>query len=57
MNNLSILRGPYMQNFISRNMENISNQKLSWEDIQGLSWMIEESSFKINEKVSTYACA
>ena len=57
MNNLSFLRGPYMQNFIERNMENISNEKLSWEDIQGLSWMIDESSFEINEKVSAYACA
>lgn len=46
-----------MQNFIVRNMENISNEKLSWEDIQGLCWIMEESSFEINGKVSAYACA
>lgn len=38
-------------------MENISKEDLSWEDIQGLSWIIEESSFELNEKISTYACA
>ena len=57
MNDLSFLRGPHMGNFILRDMEDISNEKLSWEDIQGLSWMIEEFSFEINEKVSTYTCA
>lgn len=41
-----------MQNSILRSMENISNEKLSWEDIQRLSWTIEESSLGIKEKVS-----
>ena len=59
MNNLSFLRGPYMQNFIVRNMENTLNEKLSWEYIQGLGWTIEEEepSFELDEKDSTCACA
>lgn len=37
--------------------ENSSNEDLSWRDIQGLSWTLEESSFELNDKFSTYACA
>ena len=39
-------------------MDNIkSEQSLSWEDIQGLSWTLDEPSFELKEKFSTYACA
>ncbi len=34
-----------------------SKENFSWEDFQGLGWMLEESSFELNEKFSTYACA
>ncbi len=67
MNNLSFLRVPYMQNFLIDFMvetpsisekENLSfEEKLSWRDIQGLSWIFEEHSFELNDKSTTYACA
>ncbi len=67
MNNLSFLRAPYMQNFFIDFMveiplipkkENSSfEEKLSWRDIQGLSWTLEEHSFELNDKLSTYAQA
>lgn len=63
MNNLSFLRVPYMQNFFIDFMveipaipkkENLfSEEKLSWRDIQGLSWTLEEHSFELNDKLST----
>ena len=32
-------------------------EKLSWRDIQGLSWTFEENSFELNDKFPTYAQA
>ena len=67
MNNLSFLRVPYMQNFfidfmveipsISKKENSSFEEKLSWRDIQGLSWTFEEYSFELNDKSPTYACA
>jgi len=67
MNNLSILRAPYMQNYIIDFMTEIPSvskkenssfeENLSWRDIQGLSWTLDEYSFELNDKFSTYACA
>ncbi len=67
MNNLSFLRVPYMQNFvigfmveiqsISKKENSSFEEKLSWRDIQGLSWILEEPSFELNDKFSTYAQA
>ena len=67
MNNLSVLRVPYMQNFfidfmveipsISKKENSSFEEKLSWRDIQGLSLTLEEPSFELNEKFSTYAQA
>jgi len=37
--------------------ENSSFEELSWRDIQGLSLTIEEPSFELNEKFTTYAQA
>jgi len=38
--------------------ENLSfEEKLSWRDIQGLSWTFEENSFELNDKFPTYAQA
>ena len=63
MNNLSFLRVPYMQNFfidfmveipaISKKENLFPEEKLSWRDIQGLSWTLEEHSFELNDKLST----
>ncbi len=63
MNNLPFLRVPYMQNFfidfmveipaISKKENLFSEEKLSWRDIQGLSWTLEEHSFELNDKLST----
>jgi len=67
MNNLSILRAPYMQNYIidfmteilsvSKKENSSFEESLSWRDIQGLSWTLEESNFELNDKFSTYVCA
>ncbi len=67
MNDLSFLRVPYMQNFvidfmveiqsISKKENSSFEEKLSWRDIQGLSWTLEEHSFELNDKFSTYAQA
>ena len=67
MNNLSFLRAPYMQNFcidfmteilsVSKKENSSFEESLSWRDIQGLSWTLEESNFELNDKLSTYACA
>ncbi len=67
MNNLSFLRVPYMQNFfidfmveipsISKKENSSFEEKLSWRDIQGLSWILEEHSFELNDKFPTYAQA
>ncbi len=67
MNNLSFLREPYMQNFlidfmveitsISKKENSSYEEKLSWKDIQGLGWALEEYNFELNDKFSTYAQA
>ncbi len=67
MNNLSFLRVPYMLNFsidfmveitsISKKENSSFEEKLSWKDIQGLSWTLEEYNFELNDKFSTYAQA
>jgi len=67
MNNLSFLRAPYMQNFfidfmveipsISKKENSSFEEKISWKDIQGLSWTLDESNFELNDKFSTYAQA
>jgi len=67
MNNLSFLRAPYMQNFfidfmveipsISKKENSSFEENLSWRDIQGLSWALEEPNFELNDKFSTYAQA
>jgi hypothetical protein len=67
MNDLSVLRLPYMQNFlidfmveitsISKKENSSFDEKLSWRDIQGLSWTLEEHNFELNDKFSTYAQA
>ncbi len=67
MNDLSFLRVPYKQNFVIDFMEEIQSiskkenssfeEHLSWRDIQGLSWALEEPSFELNDKFPTYAQA
>ncbi len=67
MNDLSFLRVPYMQNFfidfmveippVSKKENSSFEEKLSWRDIQGLCWILEENSFKLNNKFSTCAQA
>ena len=67
MNNLSFLRAPYIQNFLIDFMTEITSiskkenssfeENISWKDIQGLSWTLEEPDFELNDKFSTYACA
>ena len=32
-------------------------ENLSWKDIQGLGWVLEEYNFELNDKFSTYAQA
>ena len=44
-----------MQNNSIIIMEKITDKKISWEDIQGLSWILEESSFELNERNSMCA--
>ncbi len=56
-----------MQNFLINFMVEITTiskkenssfeEKLSWRDIQGLSWTLEEFNFELNHKFSTYAQA
>ena len=66
MNNLSFLRAPYMQNFlidimteipISKKENSSFEENISWKDIQGLSWTLEQPDFELKDKFSTYACA
>ena len=67
MDNLSFLRTPYMQNFfidfmveipsISKKENSSFEENISWRDIQGLSWALEEPNFELNDKFSTYAQA
>ena len=67
MNNLSFLRVSYIQNFFMNFMVEISSiskkenssfrEKLSWRDIQGLSWTLEEQNFELNDEFPTYAQA
>ena len=42
---------------ISKKKNSSLKENLSWKDIQGLSWILEESSLELNKKFSTYACA
>ena len=68
MNNLSVLRGPYIQNLIISLMvekfvytqssfdESLEQTELSWQDLQGLSWLLCEDS-QITEKSNSFACA
>jgi hypothetical protein len=42
---------------ISKKENSSFEEKLSWRDIQGLSWTLEEHSFELNDKFSTYAQA
>lgn len=56
-----------MQNFVSNFMVEISSitkkqsssyeAKLTWRDIQGLGWTLEEDVFESNNKFSAYAQA
>ena len=67
MNDLSFLRVPNMQNFfidfmveippISKKENSSFEEKLSWRDIQGLCCILEENSFKLNNKFSICAQA
>ena len=67
MNNLSFLRVSYMQNFFMDFMVEISSiskkenssfeEKLSWRDIQGLIWTLEEQNFELNDEFPTCAQA
>ncbi len=68
MNNLSVLRGPYIQNLIISIMvekfvytqssfdESLEKTELSWQDLQGLSWLLCDDC-QISEKTSSFACA
>jgi len=40
---------------ISKKENSSFEEKLSWRDIQGLSWTFEEHNFELNDK--SYACA
>jgi len=42
---------------ISKKENSSFEEKLSWRDIQGLSWTFEEHNFELNDKSPTYACA
>ncbi|HJJ22901.1 MAG TPA: hypothetical protein OQH54_04205 [Nitrosopumilus sp.] len=42
---------------ISKKEKSSCEAELSWRDIQGLSWTLEENSFELNDKFSTYAQA
>ncbi len=42
---------------ISKKENSSFEENLSWRDIQGLSWALEEPSFELNDKFSTYAQA
>ncbi len=68
MNNLSVLRGPYIQNLrnlvmVEKNIytqsssdEFLEQAELSWQDLQGLSWLLCEDC-SLSEKSSSTACA
>ncbi len=67
MNNLSVLRGPYIQNLIISPMvekfvytqssfdESLEQTELSWRDLQGLSWLLNDDS--MSENPNSFACA
>ncbi len=67
MNNLSVLRGPYIQNLIISLMvekfvytqssfdESLEQTELSWQDLQGLSWLLNDDS--MSENPNSFACA
>ena len=69
MNNLSVLRGPYIQNYIIDSMveqelmcpscredSSFEENGLTWQDLQGLSWLICEDCSQ-NELKTSFACA
>jgi len=68
MNNLSVLRGPYIQNLKNLIMvekyiytqsssdEFLEQTELSWQDLRGLSWLLCEDC-SLSEKSSSIACA
>ena len=68
MNNLSVLRGPYIQNLrnlvmVEKNIytqsssdESLEQSELSWQDLQGLGWLLCED-YSLSEKSSSIACA
>ena len=68
MNNLSVLRGPYIQNLRISIMvekfvytqssfdESLEQTELSWQDLQGLSWLLSDDS-QMYEKTNSFACA
>jgi len=67
-NNLSVLRGPYIQNLRklimvekyiytqSSSDESLEQTELSWQDLRGLSWLLCED-YSLTEKSSSIACA
>ena len=68
MNNLSVIRGPYIQNLIIFLMvekfiytqsafdESLEQTELSWKDLQGLSWLLCEDC-QTSKKANCFACA
>jgi len=42
---------------ISKKENSSYEEKLSWKDIQGLGWALEEYNFELNDKFSTCAQA
>jgi hypothetical protein len=55
-----------MQNFlidimteipISKKENSSFEENISWKDIQGLSWTLEQPDFELKDKFSTYVCA
>ena len=66
MNDLSVMRGSYIQNLIklfmvqipSVNKEDSSFEySLSWKDLQGLSWIFYDELGSKSIKKNTYVCA
>ena len=42
---------------VSKKEDSSFEESLSWKDIQGLGWTLDEYNFELNDKFSTYACA
>ena len=68
MNNLTVLRGPYIQKLRISIMveiivctqssfdEFLEQTELTWQDLQGLSWLLCDDCL-IPEKSNSFACA